>query len=82
MLSRQSVYMLIDGERNYQDAKWPLHLHSYEEWLVYIEDYVHEAKHLLARNDSDDVQEKVGAGMRKIAAMAVCAMEQRGAPAR
>ena len=81
-MNRQDVYKLIDGERNYQDEKWlPMpesrHAnHSPEEWFVYIEDYVNEAKHILSREAYGICEKKAMDIMRKVAAMAVCAMEQ------
>jgi hypothetical protein len=81
-MKRQDVYRLIDGERDYQDKKWNPStttsdgIHSVEEWLVYIEDYVNEAKHILARESKDVADIRAMNIMRKVAAMAVCAMEQ------
>ena len=54
-MQRQDVYKLIDGERDYQDSRWnesttaSKGLHSPEEWFMYIENYVNEAKHILSR---------------------------------
>jgi hypothetical protein len=87
-MKRSDVYKLIDVEREYQDAKWTPEtttsdgVHSVEEWLVYIEDYVNEAKHILSRNPKQDADKKSMENMRKIAAMAVCAMEQHETPPR
>ena len=87
-LTRQEVYELIDGERKYQDDLWlPMDEskhdnHSPEEWLLYIEDYTNEAKHILAREAYGIAESRAMDIMRKIAAMAVCAMEQNGAPPR
>ncbi len=87
-LSRPEVYILIDGERAYQDSRWNVDTtpsgghHSLAEWLVYIEDYVNEAKHIAARESDETANPKVSGIMRKIAAMAICAMEQHGAPPR
>jgi len=87
-LNRQEVYKLIDGERDYQDSLWNSEtttsdgIHSFEEWLVYIEDYTAEAKHILSRNPKQEADPEAAAILRKVAAMAVCAMEQHGAPPR
>ena len=54
-MDRLKVLELINGERDYQNKKWNSEtttsdgIHSVEEWLVYIEDYVNEAKHILSR---------------------------------
>lgn len=85
---RQTVYELIDGERDYQDQRWNPETttsqgqHSWEEWFMYIEDYLQEAKHALARNAKQDAHKTAANIMRKVAAMAVAAMEQLGAPPR
>lgn len=78
---RSDVYKLIDGERDYQDG---LHLegehgraiHSPEEWVMYMEDYLIEAKHILARYPDDIAHPKAMEIIRKVAAMGVFAMEQ------
>ena len=88
MSTRQEVYEAIDSEREYQNSRWnedtttSKNKHSFEDWFTYIEDYVNEAKHTLsriARQDSDPIANAI---MRKVAAMAVCAMEEHGAPKR
>lgn len=80
---RETVYKAIDTERYYQDFKWGEvgKTHSFEEWFTYIEDYVNEAKHVLSRTGSAPNEfgyEKASDIMRKVGAMAVCAMEQHG----
>jgi hypothetical protein len=87
VLPRQEVYALIDGERTYQDARWISsedggHNHTPQEWLTYIADYAAEAIHVGCREADEVALEKQMAGMRKIAALAVAAMENLGAPAR
>jgi hypothetical protein len=87
-LTREAVYALIDGERAYQDRRWNDDttesggVHSFEEWFTYIEDYVSEAKHILSREPIQTARPKAAAIMRKVAGMAVCAMEHNGAPPR
>ncbi len=86
--TRNAVYAAIDTERAYQDQKWNPEtttsngLHSPAEWLVYIEDYVTEAKHIASREADPGANIKVMEIMRKIAGMAVSAMEQNGALSR
>ena len=88
MTTRPEVYAAIDGERDYQDSRWNSETttsegkHELEEWLIYIDDYVTEAKHTIARLPRQESSPKVLASLRKIAAMCVCAMEQHGAPRR
>ncbi|HNC56691.1 MAG TPA: hypothetical protein PLP33_14690 [Leptospiraceae bacterium] len=89
-MERKEVYKLIDGERNYQETLWSVigetgnipSAHSFAEWLVFIEDYVNEAKHLLTRESFVSANPKVGDIMRKVAALAVAALEEHGAEAR
>jgi len=89
MMTREEVYKLIDGERNYQDVRWHdddsghgTHVHSWEEWFMYIEDYIGEAKHIISRESAPACYARASDIMRKVAAMAVCAMEQNGAKPR
>lgn len=85
---RDIVYDAIDSERAYQDSLWNSDTttsegeHSLEEWYVYIEDYVNEAKHILTREARQTADPKALAIMRKVGGMAVAAMEQHGAPRR
>jgi len=87
-MERTKVYELIDGEREYQDKRWTSEtttsrgLHTPEEWFMFIEDYVSEAKHILSREARQTATPKAMAIMRKVGAMAVCAMEQIETPGR
>lgn len=79
--SREEVINAIHGERAYQDAKWagePHHQHSTAEWLLFIEDYVQEAKRVLTRREEPFASEFARHTLRKIGAMAVAALEQNG----
>ena len=81
-MKREDVYKLIDGEREYQDSRWNADttasagLHSPEEWVMYMEDYLTEAKHILSRENVQTAYPKAMEIVRKVAAMAICAMEQ------
>lgn len=90
-MERKEVYRLIDGERDYQDSRWNDQLEtrskkydiqddrkSIAEWLNYIEFHLNEAKHAVYALES----KKATASIRKIAALAVRAMEIHGAPER
>jgi len=83
-MSRGDVYLAIDSERKYQDSLWNAETtasagqHSPEEWFMYIEDYINEAKHILSRKKIDEAYPQAMDIMRKVAGMAVCAMEQNG----
>jgi hypothetical protein len=88
MATRAEVYHAIDTERDYQDALWNQDIalgkgaHSIEEWIVYLEDYLGEAKHFLSRMPAATARMHTMPLIRKVAAMAVCCMEQHGAPVR
>lgn len=87
---RSSVYAAIDAEREYQDQAWPENAGTVEnqrertvaEELLMIEEYVAKARTAWTnapRNVEADVTTNV---LRKIAAIAVRAMENHGAPGR
>jgi len=81
-MKREDVYKLIDGEREYQDSRWNAEttasggLHAPEEWIVYMEDYLNEAKHILSRENVQTAYPKAMEIIRKVTAMGVAAMEQ------
>jgi hypothetical protein len=83
--TRKEVYAAIDSERTYQDLKWTPKTttsdgqHSIEEWIVYMEDYLKEAKHILSRHPKQEADHEAIQIMRKVTAMGVAAMEQHGA---
>jgi hypothetical protein len=82
------VFNAINSERAYQDSKWNPSTtnshgqHSFSEWIAYMEDYLAEAKHILARNANQAATPVVAHIMRKVTALGVAAMEQLGAPRR
>lgn len=78
---RSEIYKLIDGERDYQERRWerPQHNHSATEYLVYIDHYV---KLAFQRVSTENGEAGALENLRKIAALAVAAMEEHGAPAR
>jgi hypothetical protein len=88
MPTRAEVYAAIDSERNYQKSRWNERtttskgFHSFSEWFAYMEDYIAEAKHLLARTPAQDAEIPVQHIMRKVTTMGVAAMEDHGAPTR
>jgi hypothetical protein len=81
-MERKDVYKLIDGERDYQDSRWNSETtasegrHSPEEWVLYMEEYLDDAKHILSKNSVDASYPKAMEIIRKVTAMGVCAMEQ------
>ncbi len=87
-LSREEVYSLLDGERAYQDSVWNENttstagVHTVTEWLVFMQDYLDEAKSYVSRSLEPAGSQKASHTIRKIAAMGVACMEQNGAPRR
>jgi hypothetical protein len=75
-MSREDVYKLIDDERDYQDLRWNRETTSSEQWIVYMEDYLAEAKHILSRQATQVADPQAMEIIRKVTAMGVCAMEQ------
>jgi hypothetical protein len=84
MSSRIEIYGAIDGERAYQEGwKDPTltdsgGLHSNQEFLTYIRSYVNEALEVGCRKPDPFAIEFQRHSLRKIAALAVAAMEQNG----
>lgn len=81
--TRQEVYNAIDGERDYQEERWnpsttpTAGVHSNLEFLVFIQDYVQEAMHKSSRDAGAELT-FTKHSLRKIAALAVAALEQNG----
>jgi hypothetical protein len=86
-MERHDVYKCIDSERKYQDMRWNTDLREDQipdedkpvaEWLNYIEYHLSKAKnenyHLNKESALDE--------LRKVAALAVRAMEIHGCPER
>lgn len=76
---KQNVIKAIEGEREYQERKWPGHKHTTAEWLLIIEKLCGDARKawVTGHGDNEALHE-----IRQIAATAVAAMEQCGAPER
>jgi hypothetical protein len=83
-MERSKVYKIIDGERDYQDERWNKHTtksggkHDPDTWLVYIQHYLTKAIEVASTKPNPKAAEEVMEIIRKIGAMAVCAMEQNG----
>jgi hypothetical protein len=69
----------IEGERAYQEQKWPDHQHCVAEWLLIIEKLCNDARHAWVTGHGDD---KALHEIRQITATGVACMEQCGAPLR
>lgn len=87
-LTTDQVFDLIRGERRYQDSRWHEGTtttggnHSFEEWILYIEHYLAKAKVVLATGAKQDADPIAADNLRKVAALAVAALENNGGPAR
>lgn len=79
---RPEIYKRIDGERDYQDIRWhgcvPDEEKAIAEWLNYIEYHLEKAKERIYHLKPEEAL----AELRKIAALAVRAMEIHGCPER
>lgn len=86
--SRVDVYAAIDGERAYQARRWNEDTtssggrHSVTEFLVYARSYVNEALEHVSRNADPGATDFALHSLRKIAALAVAALEQNGVRSR
>jgi len=86
--TRKEVYAALDGERDYQEEKWNENTtasagrHSVGEFVVFMDNYLHEAKAQLSRMAEPAATEAALNTIRKITAMGVACMEQNGAPQR
>lgn len=81
-MERSEVYKAVDSERDYQVSLWSMTetkgLHSVTEFIAYVEDYLAEAKHIVAREKKILAYPKALPIIRKCAAMLVSCMEQHG----
>ena len=88
MTTRAEVYAAIDGERDYQDMRWNENTtetagkHSVEEFVLYMEHYLQEARRLLSTQPSPKATQDGLDFVRKVTAMGVACMEQNGVVAR
>lgn len=82
--TREQVLQAINEERLYQDGRWSGTttttggVHSNIEFLVFIQHYAQEALHYSSIHGEPGATEFSAHLLRKIAALAVAAMEQNG----
>lgn len=74
-MTRPEVYERIDGERSYQNEKWPPDNHDVGSWIALMEDYLHEAKRAVNNDEALD-------SLRKVVTLGVACFEQHGVPHR
>jgi hypothetical protein len=81
-VKREEVFAALDQERHYQELKHGntdhRGVHSATEWLVYIEQYLNAAKHVVTHHSDPDAKKRALCAIRKITAMGVACMEQNG----
>lgn len=86
MTNRNDVYAALDSERDYQEMRKQRDdgqpFHSVEEFLLYMEDYLHEARSVASRTWGPDAKPKTLEVLRKVVALGVACMEIHGAPQR
>lgn len=86
MARRSEVYAALDSERAYQDMRQKRDqgqpFHSLEEFILYMDVYLADAKKIAATTWGPDALPKTLDFVRKVTALGVAAMEQHGAPQR
>ena len=86
MTSRADVYRAIDSERDYQEMRVRRDqgnpFHSTEEFLLYMEDYLVEARKVASRTWGPEAKPAILEVIRKVTALGVACMEHHGAPQR
>lgn len=91
MPTRREVYDALDSERAYQEMRikrdgstsaQPEGKHSPEEFLVYMDNYLHEAKRVATHTWGPKCTPAVMEVVRKVTALGVACMEANGAPQR
>lgn len=75
------VYVAINEERDYQDAKHGDEKHAVSEWLSIMGSYADKANEAFAKGGDDCLRSMLD-NMRKIVASGVCCMEQHGVVSR
>lgn len=79
---RITVYQAVDGERAYQNMRKGrdsgAHHHSVEEFMIYMEDYLHEARHVVSRTWGPSARLKTLDVLRKVVALGIACMEENG----
>ena len=86
MARRSEVYAALDSEALYQDMRkhrdGGASFHSAEEFMLYMDDYLTEAKHVSSRTWGPEALDKILPIIRKVTTLGVRLLEQHGAPQR
>jgi hypothetical protein len=89
-MKRYEVYAVIDHERAYQDMRMerdgstatPETSHTPEEYLLYMEHYMHLARETASTVWGPECREQLLDKMRKVVALGVACFEEHGVPHR
>lgn len=86
MPTREQVFEAINSERAYQealkDAAGKITEHDISGYMIFMEDYLAEARRIAARDWSDDCNVNVLNKLRAVVALGVACLEIHGAPCR
>ncbi len=77
-VTREEVIALIDGERVYQERRWGKYHHSAGGYLTYMWRYYRQLEDLEKEPDDTAAHYSGRSAIRKLAALAVACMENRG----
>lgn len=85
-VTRELVFGVVEGERAYQDSLAPTSdtdgKHTVTEFILYMEDYIAEARQVASRTWGPDADRKALDIIRKVTGLGVACMEQNGVVAR
>jgi hypothetical protein len=85
-LTRQEAYSIVDSEREYQEMRVKRDngagLHSPEEMLLYMEEYLADARKTAATTWGPQSRQLIMDKLRKVTGLGVAAIEMHGAPRR
>lgn len=86
-LTREQAFAILCGERDYQAARGVAtdgheHYHSIGEMLLYMDDYMTEAKHIASRTWGRRADPLTMEVIRKVTALGLACMEYHGCPER
>lgn len=85
-LTREQAYRVIDTERDYQEMRKSrdsgAHSHSPEEFLLYMEHYLQEARRVASTVWGPGTKPATMDVLRKVTALGVAAIEENGCPER
>lgn len=88
LLSREQAFDAVSSELDYQASRWNVNTtstggnHTTAEFVLYMQNYLHEAATVLSRNGEPAASEAASHIIRKITALGVSCMMQNGAPKR